>query len=83
MDARVAKLKWRSRRGMRELDAVLAGFVDSTLGTLTDAEIACFEAILDLPDPTLHAYLIERSVPADPAIARLVELIRTSHRPSA
>lgn len=83
MDARIAKLKWRSRRGMRELDAVLESFVDSSVSSLTEAEIGCFEVILELPDPLLHAYLMGRSVPDDPAIAALIERIRAEHRPSA
>jgi antitoxin CptB len=68
---------------MRELDAVLAGFLDAAAGGLTDADIACFEAILELPDPTLHAYLMGRSAPADAATAELIARIRASHRPEA
>jgi antitoxin CptB len=79
----IDKLRWRCRRGMRELDAVLASFLDSAFGTLDEGEIARFEAILELPDPELLAYLSGRSAPADPDIAALVERIRSSHRPSA
>jgi succinate dehydrogenase flavin-adding protein (antitoxin of CptAB toxin-antitoxin module) len=81
---RLARLKWRSRRGMRELDAVLQSFL-ATAGSagLGDDDLACFEMILDLPDPTLLAYLSGRSEPADAAIAALIERIRASHRPSA
>jgi succinate dehydrogenase flavin-adding protein (antitoxin of CptAB toxin-antitoxin module) len=68
---------------MRELDAVLQGFVDAQMTTLTPDETACFEAILDLPDPTLHAYLLGRSVPPDPATAALIEHIRAGHRSTA
>lgn len=82
-EARVARLRWRARRGMRELDAVLQGFVAGEAGSLSEVELARFEAILDLPDPTLHGYLMGRSVPDDPAIAALIDRIRASHRPSA
>ena len=83
MDPRVARLKWRCRRGMRELDAVLTAFVDAEGERLADADIACFEAILELPDPTLHAYLLGRSAPDDAPTAALLERIRASHRPYA
>ena len=83
MDPRIARLKWRCRRGMRELDAVLASFVDAEGDRLDDADIACFEVILELPDPTLHAYLLARSAPEDAATAALIERIRASHRPYA
>ena len=83
MDTRIARLKWRCRRGMRELDAVLASFIAAEADRLDDADIACFEAILELPDPTLHAYLLGRSAPEDAATAALIERIRASHRPYA
>lgn len=63
---------------MRELDAVLHAFLDASAPSLSDTEIACFEGILELPDPTLHAYLLGRSAPADAATAALIERIRAS-----
>jgi antitoxin CptB len=78
MDARLAKLRWRSRRGMRELDAILLAFLDANATGLSEAEIACFEGILELPDPTLHAYLLGRSAPPDADAAVLIERIRAS-----
>ncbi len=83
MSADLARLRWRSRRGMRELDAVLQSFVQSSVAELDADELARFEQILDLPDPELFAYLTGRSAPEDPAIARLVDRIRASHRPQA
>jgi antitoxin CptB len=62
---------------MRELDAVLQKFVDAEAAGLTDAEIACFEGILELPDPVLHAYLLGRSAPDDASTAALIERIRS------
>ena len=73
---RLAKLRWRSRRGMRELDALLHAFLDANAACMAEAEIACFEAILELPDPTLHAYILGRSAPTDAATAALIERIR-------
>jgi antitoxin CptB len=61
---------------MRELDTLLRGFVDEHAATLTEAEFTAFEAILELPDPTLHAYLLGSRAPADSAIAQLLERIR-------
>ncbi len=80
MDVRLAKLRWRCRRGMRELDAVLQGFLDAEAVRLSDAEIGCFEGILELPDPVLHAYLLGRDDPDDAATAALIERIRASAR---
>ena len=81
--AELARLRWRCRRGMHELDGVLESFAQRALATLDARDLALFERILDLPDPELIAYLLGRSVPADPDIARLVERIRSSHRPAS
>lgn len=81
MDARIAKLRWRCRRGMRELDSLLLEFVERQAPSLSVAEIECFEAILELPDPTLNAYLLGRDAPADADTATLIERIRTRAQP--
>ena len=84
MDAtELNRLRWRCRRGMHELDGVLESFVQSAFATLNAGDFARFERILDLPDPELVAYLTGRSAPADPDLSRLIERIRSSHRPAS
>ena len=78
MDAAVARLRWRCRRGMRELDALLIAFVDRCGAHFSAAEMAAFESVLELPDPVLHSYLLGRSAPAEVATAELIERIRAS-----
>lgn len=80
--ADLARVRWRCRRGLHELDGVLDSFVQDALATLDADDFALFERILDLPDPELAAYLVGRSAPLDPDIARLIERIRSSHRPA-
>jgi succinate dehydrogenase flavin-adding protein (antitoxin of CptAB toxin-antitoxin module) len=48
--------------------------------TLTDDDLAHFEAILDLPDPELFAYLSGRHAPEGTALTALLDRIRTGHR---
>ena len=83
MDARVARLRWRCRRGMREIDALLVAFLDRWAARLTEQEISAFEGILELSDPVLHSYLLGRSAPNDAAIAELIERIRASVDPES
>jgi antitoxin CptB len=80
-DSRGARLRWRCRRGMRELDAVLQAFLRDCFDTLSEGDKLRFERILDLPDPELYAYLARRSEPSDAQDARLLELIRNSLHP--
>jgi antitoxin CptB len=66
---------------MRELDALLLAFVDQAAATMTDDEMTAFEAILELPDPVLHAYVLGRSAPAESTTAALIGRIQTSLSP--
>ena len=83
MDPRIARLRWRCRRGMRELDSLLLRFVDAEAVRLSEAELVTFEGILELPDPVLHSYLLGRSAPADAATVVLIERIRACVRSDA
>lgn len=78
MSEEFAKLRWRCRRGMRELDAVLRAYLESSYETLDAADKLRFARLLDLPDPELYAYVVGRSVPDDPDTARIVRGIRYS-----
>jgi antitoxin CptB len=61
----ITKLRWRCRRGMRELDVVLERYLERRYAWAPPAEQDAFEALLDLPDPQLLAYLMRREMPND------------------
>jgi len=84
MDTRMnpAQLRWRCRRGMRELDAVLQGFLDREFSTLSNAQKSAFADVLDLPDPEVYAYLAQRRLPQEPELASIFDRIRASIRPA-
>ena len=77
-DTHLARLRWRCRRGMGELDRLLAGFLDSRYQGLSDSEKQRFADLLELPDPELNAYLLGRTEPEDSELAGLLEIIRAS-----
>ena len=66
---------------MRELDAVLAGFLNSEFASLDLADRERLSVIFDLPDPELHAYLVGGLTPEDPAFADLFRRIREAFVP--
>lgn len=77
----LARLRWRCRRGMRELDRLLEAFVESDYATLDAAGRARFDALLELPDPRLAGYLFRRERPVDPADEALIARIRGALAP--
>lgn len=44
------------RRGMREMDLIMGGFVDARANTLGAGELAELEALLDVPDAVAFAW---------------------------
>ena len=67
LDARRRKLAFRaSHRGMKEMDVILGGYADRTLGEMSDNELDQFEALLEASDPDLHAWIVGGAeVPAE------------------
>ncbi len=71
------RIKFRAwHRGMREVDLILGRFADACLDQLDGDELASFEALLDVPDPVVLAWVTgETPVPDDqrsPFLARLI-----------
>ena len=74
--AEMGRLLWRCRRGMKELDLLLSGYLAECWSAAAPGERAAFERILELPDPLLAAYLMEREVPSDPPVQDLLAILR-------
>ena len=75
-DAELARLRWRCRRGLLELDLLLQRFVDACYAALSDAERQVFDRLLALPDADLLALLQGDGTASDAELNRLVTSIR-------
>ena len=62
-DLRRSRLLWRSRRGVRELDGLLMPFVKSRYDFLNSKELSVLEKFLEISDPLLIDWFMEKSVP--------------------
>ncbi|MGH8232411.1 MAG: succinate dehydrogenase assembly factor 2 [Steroidobacteraceae bacterium] len=83
MSARhAARLSWRCRRGMKELDLLLSAWLEAHYAHASEARRGQFEALLGLPDPELAAYLLAGQRPVLPDMAALVDLIRAAAPPA-
>lgn len=72
------RIYWRCRRGMRELEELLLGFVQAGYAALTDEERRAFAGLLDYPDPVLLEYTMGQAVPRDRTLASLIKKIRAA-----
>jgi antitoxin CptB len=65
------RLRWRCRRGMLELDLVLARFLETRLDTLGPAQLREFEHLLALEDQALWQRL-RTEAPAPTELERML-----------
>jgi antitoxin CptB len=72
-----SRLRWRCRRGTRELDAVLGEWLETRFTAAGDALREDFEALLDCADPDLWNWLTGHAEPAA-RFAAIIADIRTS-----
>lgn len=70
------RLRWRCRRGVRELDLLLSRFLDARYDQLSAEDQRIFELLLDQNDPDLLAWLMGNRVPQEKDMQRLVAEIR-------
>jgi len=75
-DSGYRRLAWQCRRGMRELDELLLGFLAQGYAGLDAGGRAAFDALLAYPDAVLLELLMGRMTPADKDAASIVRTIR-------
>ncbi len=79
MDERsIERLKWRSRRGLLELDLVFERFWVGEGAGLTDSEAAVLERLLVLPDNDLLDLVMGKSETPDAALGELVQKLKAA-----
>ena len=69
------RLRWRSRRGMLELDLLLAPFFDGVFPGLLEVEQQAFIRLLERDDPDLLKWFSRQGSPEDPELEALVKKI--------
>jgi len=74
------RLRWRCRRGMRELDQLLGGWLDTHYARADETAKAAFAELLEQPDPDLWRWLQGHGAPDDLRFRRIIDEIRTCDR---
>lgn len=58
LDARRRRALFRSwHRGMREMDLLMGRFADAQIAALSEAELADYESLMDVPDRDIFGWL--------------------------
>jgi antitoxin CptB len=75
-DRRLARIRWRCRRGLLENDLILTRFLDAHGAGLTDLHVAMLDKLLELADNELWDLIAARAEPSDPTVRPLVDELR-------
>jgi succinate dehydrogenase flavin-adding protein (antitoxin of CptAB toxin-antitoxin module) len=70
------RIRWHCRRGMLELDLVLAAFLEQHFDSLGPRSLATLRTLLELPDPELFDLVMGRGHAEGADERELVALMR-------
>lgn len=76
VSADAKRILWRCRRGLLELDIVLAAFVKQHYAVLTLAQLQAFDVLLDYPDNQLWDMVTQRQHNSDAVTQALLAMLR-------
>lgn len=74
----ISRLRWRCRRGMRELDEAMLAYLDNHYEQADATEQACFAELLDWQDPALYRLLCGKD--RDDRFQTIIDKITASFR---
>ena len=70
------QLRWRSRRGLLELELLLLPFASDRLDQLSVDELQAYERLLGCEDLDIYDWLQQRSDPADASLNEIIAAVR-------
>lgn len=79
MEISWGKIKWTSRRGMRELDLMLLPFVEHDLPQMDESVIDDYMELMEASDLQLVRWFDGSEKADTPSRQKMVDLIRTCH----
>ena len=72
---RVKKLRWKSRRGLKELDVLFEAFFAKQAESLANGGWPQLEALLAQEDDVLFDWISGRDLPSDPDVLNLIDTL--------
>ena len=72
----LSRLRWRCRRGIKEMDLVFQGFLEQEYQQLNEQNKALFEKILDESDLDILDWILGRKDVTNTEYAELIEKFR-------
>ena len=79
-EAQLKRLRWRARRGTRELDALFGGWLDECFPAADAVQRQAFDELLDVQDPDLWDWVMGHARPPRTDWQAIIDDIRARHR---
>ena len=61
----LSRLRWRCRRGMKELDVLFEQYLDRRYAQADEVERAAFLRLVEMDDPDIYAICLGRMAPPE------------------
>jgi len=72
----LSQMKWRCRRGIKELDIILSQYLEENYSSAPDNEQRAFRDLLYLEDPVLYSLLLETEKSGSPELNALIDKLK-------
>ncbi len=69
-------MKWRCRRGIKELDIILSKYLEEHYNSASQDEQQTFRELLSLEDPVLFSFLLDTEEPSTPEQIALITKLK-------
>ncbi len=76
----VGRLRWRCRRGTKELDRILGGFLEENYAQAPIELQKAFIALLEVQDPDIYDWLMGVKAPDEDELEAIVSALRHKYR---
>ena len=78
----IGQLRWRCRRGTKELDRILGGFLEREYLQSDPALQRAFVSLLEVQDPDIYDWLMGVEQPADEKFKNIVHFLQKKYSTS-
>ena len=78
MSDKKARLLWRCRRGIKEMDIILQEFINISYDQLNDEDKNAFSKLLDEQDLDILNWIMGKDKPINDRLANIINIIKTS-----
>ena len=78
MSDKKARLLWRCRRGIKEMDIILQEFINVSYDQLNNEDKNAFSKLLDEQDLDILNWIMGKDNPVNDRLANIINIIKTS-----